>query len=369
MFCRFNFILFLKSCEFMEIRYINDIELLSNENAEEYGTFISNNLDSTIYHTTYWKNIVEKKFAFKPYYIISRNQNDEICAVLPLFYVNNCLGKRLESISYSPYGGGIGKKIYIKDLYEKALKLRKHLNCKSLITREVSGKYDSIFSDLNMVKIEKWFRQYSKITDPIKTWDLIDKSNRTNVRFGDRSKLTVETVKDQKGLREFYDLYLKIYTHLGFPVCSFDFFSEIWNNFHSKKLIEIFIARYDEKAISSTLNYLFNKTVYSANLGWDIKYSNLKPNNFIDWYLIKWCYINGYDYFDFGLTNVQNKGLFTYKNSFNTINESYSMYCYPKNVQYANKSDLIKNSGRFIISKLPVSFNRRFGMFLNKNFL
>lgn len=351
----------------MRLKDFDNIEILSNENIREYDKFIFNNQCSTIYHTSYWKDIITKTFKYKPFYIISRNQKDEICSVLPLFYVNNFFGKRLESISWSAYGGAIGEEKYVKGIYKKALKLMDFLNCKSLIIREFSNKNNSVFMDLNMSKFEKWNKQYIKIVNPLKMWNLIDKSNRTNIRVGIKNNLTVEAVTDLKGLKEFYDLYLRTQMELGLVVCSFNFYKDIWDNSFSKKFVKIFIARHNGKAISSTFNFLFKKTVYSVSIGWDKKYSNLKANNFIDWYVIKWCYYNGYDYFDFGLTDIHNNGLFSYKNSFSTINEYYSIYFYPKRIQYINNVYLLKNGGKFIISKLPKSLVKSFGTFIVRN--
>jgi lipid II:glycine glycyltransferase (peptidoglycan interpeptide bridge formation enzyme) len=43
--------------------------------------------------------------------------------------------------------------------------------------------------------------------------------------------------------------------------------------------------------------FLFWKT------GWSGKHSNMKPNEALYWYLIKWAKAKGYRYFDFGSVN------------------------------------------------------------------
>jgi len=200
-------------------------------------------------------------------------------------------------------------------------------------------------------------------------WNGIKKTNRTNIRKAKMNNLSVEMVKNEDGLKEFYQLELLNYKHLGFAPFSFEFFLYLWKQMRPKGYVEVFIARHDERAIASSLNFIFSNIVFSTYGGWDISKKCFKPNSFLDWNLLLWCYKKGYQYFDFGVTSIDNKGLFLYKSSFDTINTPYTSYFFPKDTHYFYNQNYLVKIGRRVLKKTPSCISKKLGMFLYKNFV
>ena len=342
------------------------IEFYSQKNEKEYNNFILNKPNSTIYHTLEWKQILEKKFGYNTFYLIVKDSEGRIGAILPLFLVNNVLGKRLQSIPHSSYSEAIGEEKYINFLIKKAIELKEELNCKFLLMRGDPTLFDNIIKYFNISKFEPFRRQNVKIVNPLTMWNNLHKNNRTSIRKGKKNNLQIEIATKENELKEFYYLYSLTNTRLGLSPFSYSFFLDIWRKMYPKGMIKVFIVRYDGRAISSTLNFPFKNTLYSAYIGWDITKKSLKPNNYLDWYSILWCYKKGYKYFDFGLTYKEDKSLFSYKSSFNTTTSPYAKYVFPKNINYSGPQILLKKIGRKIISKTPLCINSRLGMVLNK---
>ena len=344
------------------------VEFYSKEDERGYNRFILNHPDSTIYHTLEWKQVLEKNYKYTTFYLLARDIEDKICAVLPLFFVKNLYGRMLDSIPQSAYGGAVGDKEYIKPLINKAIELKRELRCNCLVMRPDPFNYEDIFEDFDMGKYENWYHQIVKIEDPKFIWETMSKTNRTNIRKAIKDDVYIEEATRENELKEFHHLLQITQKRLGFSMISFEFFMDLWKIMYPKGYTKVFIARHDEKAIASTWNFPFNKRVFSMYGGWDETEKSFKANNFLDWYLILWCYKNGFECFDLGLTVKGNKGLFLYKSSFNTVNLPYIRYCLPKNSRYSNNQKFVAKIGREILRKMPLAVNNKFGMLFKKNF-
>lgn len=247
------------------------VEIYSNENSEEYNKFILNNPDSTIYHTIEWKNIIEKNFGYEPFYLLARNTEDKICAVLPLFLAKNIYGKRLDSIPQSPYGGLIGDLTHKKLLIDQAIELKKQLNCKLLSIRDAPFQSDIIFKEFDMKKCINWDRQIVKIEDPETMWNNLKKNNRENIRKAIKNNINIVKANTEEELKEFYYLISLTYKRLGFIVFPYEFFLDIWKTMRPKGYVEVLTVKSNGEAVASALNFLFNNHFFIAFGGWNKK--------------------------------------------------------------------------------------------------
>ncbi|MCD6236548.1 MAG: GNAT family N-acetyltransferase [Thermoplasmata archaeon] len=345
-----------------------NIEILGESfPTDKYDAFLKRDSRSTIYHTLEWKKVVERNFGYKSTYLVACNENG-ICGLLPLFFVKNVYGKRLDSLPQTPYGGPIGERESTQVLISKAIEIMDTLDCKLLLIRS-SQYWEKIFDSLNFGRFQRWYNQFIKIDLPATMWDNLSKTNKSNIRRAMDYNLTFEASSSKECLEEFYRLFRLTYKRLGFPILPYKFFEDIWSTMNPSGYLKLFVARYKGIPISSTLNFTFKDTVFSAFHGWDDKWKYLKANNFLDWFSLVWCHKNGFKKFDFGLTSRENMGLYNYKSSFNSISQPYFQYCFPKKSTYIKSFDLVKKVGNIVLKRLPISINERCGLFLNKFFV
>lgn len=343
------------------------VEFYSSKNREEYIKFLLNRSDSDIYHTLEWKEIIEDLFNVESNYIIARDKKGNIRSVLPLFFINNLCGKRLDSIPLSMYGGVIGDEYYIKLLIKKAIELKLRKKCNNLVIRQLIQGYENIFKEFNMGTSVRCYRQYVQIKNPYIMWKYIKKSNRNSIRKAIKNNIKIEKISNRKYIADFHRLALITNKHVGLPIPSLAFFNRIWDVMHPKGYGEIFIARYKEKIIASTLIFPFNNKVTCGYINSDMIHLNLRPINLLIWKILEWCFKNNFNMFDFGTTPLRNKGLYFFKSTFNTSEILISYYFYPKNTIILNDT-LIGIFGKRILKIIPIFLAKRINSLLIKSF-
>ncbi|HEY9204667.1 MAG TPA: hypothetical protein VIO58_02005, partial [Candidatus Methanoperedens sp.] len=129
---------------------------LKKEDEKAWDEYVFNHSNSTFYHQLGWKNVVEKSYRHKPYYLIAK-ENNKIKGVLPLFLMESKIfGKKLVSVPYAPYSGALADNEYIESaLVEKAEKIMKMCDADYLELRNLIEKqnltYSTNYSYINFV--------------------------------------------------------------------------------------------------------------------------------------------------------------------------------------------------------------------------
>ena len=345
----------------------SNIELYSNKNKGEYENFLLKSPNACIHHNIEWKEFLEEYFSFKPYYLTARDNEDNIRAVLPLFYLKNFYGKRLDSLPCSVYAGILGDERYIRSLIEAACDFKEKLSCKCVIIRQSPPGFDNSFENHGMRKDEGCLSQWIEIKHPDIFWSAITSSNRNRIRNARKHNIKVERVTNKEDLRYIYRLEITNGKRLGIPIPGLDFFERLWNKMHKKGFVEAFIAKRDGMVVASTLIFPFNKKVICRISNSDFNNRKHGANNLLFWETINWCYNKGYKFFDFGATDIDNHGLIFFKSSFNTINTPFAYYYFPKNQRPIRGSSFDK-IGRIFYSKLPKVMHEKAGPTLVKKF-
>jgi len=97
---------------------------------------------------------------------------------------------------------------------------------------------------------------------------------------------------------------------------------------------------YKTKPVAGTLIFKFNNKMSSEFIADDTAYRYLYPVHFLDWESIKLASSEGCGLFSFGRTDIDNKSLMTFKNSWGTISTDLNTYYYPcEAVERAGQSD------------------------------
>jgi len=344
-----------------------NVEILRNNNSKEYEKFILDQSESNIYHTLEWKEVIDDLDYYKSSYLIARDKNGNIQSALPLFIVNSLNGRRLISIPHSMYGGIIGNEQYVKVILKKALELKFEKNCKCLVIKQSINGYNKIFNEFNMKCSNKRCSQSVIIKKPNIMWQDIKPSNKNSIRKSIKNDIEIEQVTCRDDLFDFQRLALITIKRTGMPVPPITFFQKIWDVMHDKGYAEFFFAKYKGKAIASCLIFPFNNKVILGYANSDISYLKFRPNNYIIWKILEWCYEKKYRIFDLGSTWLNNKGLYFFKATFNTIDFPVVYYYYPKNSNIFDDITLIKFFEK-IIRILPIELLKIINPILNKHF-
>lgn len=332
--------------------YKIQINFSSDNQKKEYTKFLKQNPDSNIFHTIEWKEVLESYFDFDPFYLIARNNKNEIKAILPFFYLKNFCGKRLDSLPFSAFGGAVGDNKYVELLVKKIFEINEKLKCKYIIIRQHPMKFSNLYEKMGMKSIVNRWNQIIIIKNPEDLWRDLKKSNRNSINQALRHNVEVKCISNIEKISDFYELEFLTYKKFGEPRPDISFYKTLWKKMKSKGYVEFFIAKYRDITIASSMIFRFNKNVIYTYSNSNPKYLNLRPNNLILWKIIEWSYDKNYHFLDLGCTSLQNKGLFSFKSSFNTKNIPFAHYYYPSD------STLIKDTflgkiGKKIYKKAP----------------
>lgn len=124
------------------------------------------------------------------------------------------------------------------------------------------------------------------------------KATRKHIRRGLREGVIVREGMEQD-LDTFYQLLCATAQRQGFTPYPRDFFLEKWRVFRPHGHVKLFIAEYDGEAVSAHLIVSFGEILLSKYAGWSGRYGKYRPNEVLDWEVIKWAKTNGYRYYDF----------------------------------------------------------------------
>lgn len=275
---------------------------LKKEDEKAWDEYVFNNPSSTFYHQIEWKNVVEKTYGHKPYYLIAK-ENEKICAVLPLFFMKSIFfGKKLISLPFSPYGGAIGdNSIFEKMLIDRAIKITENTGAEYMELR------NNVPKNLKLVSNSLYVTLILKLNNsPEVVWDGLNNKVRNAIR--NSLKLPLEI--SNGCIDDFYKLYSKNMRELGTPTHSKEFFNTVISEFKDKA--EIITVQYKDESISSAILFYFKDTVISGWAASDRKYRSFNSNNLLYWSAIKSACEEGYQFFDFG-RSLHGSGTYRFK--------------------------------------------------------
>ncbi len=276
-----------------------------------WQAYIEQNNNANMFHDLGWKKVVEQTFGLQPYYIYVQHR-DKLCGVLPLFLNKNVFfGTSLVSVPFGVYGGICADNEQAENLLlEEAKKIAKQENAGYVEFRNLKpGNPELPTKDLYMVFI------LDLPADAEVAWNGMRKRNRNILRKGIKSGLQLYRAPrpgqiDEQEFNGFYELFARTQQALGTPVLPKAFFKRLIAEFGER--ISIFSATYEGKIISSLWVFFFKDTVLPYYIGYDHRYLNYAPNNWILWEAIKYSCEHGYRYYDLGRSR-QGSGSFSFK--------------------------------------------------------
>jgi len=334
---------------------------LKDGDEKAWDEYVLQHPDSTFYHQIGWKNVVEKSYGHKSYYLLAK-EDGEIKGVLPLFFMKSMFfGRKFVSIPFAPYGGVIADSSSVEDLL---------MNCGLKFAEENNANYmelrNNIQKDWDFPINDKYLTMLLKLElDSELVWERFNNKVRNAVRKSVKSGLEISN----GGTNDFYKLYSKNLRDLGSPTHSKNFFDQLITEFGNK--IEISLVKHKGETIASAILLFFKDTVISGWAASDKKYRGVNPNNILYWNAIKLACENGYCYFDFG-RSIEGSGTYRFKKPWGCEQQqlfySYCLVSSEKNVP--NTSTL--NTKRLLFSKmykeLPLTLANIIGPVLRRNY-
>lgn len=336
------------------IRFYQEID------QEQWDSYVLNHPRGTLFHLISWKNVIEKTFGHKSFYLLAENtaprqhrntnvsasdlkrsdprtsyMNDSpinptnsinpsnssnpsnsinpsnssnpIVGILPLFSVKSLLfGKSLVSVPFAAYGGILADD---PDVANQLLDKAKEITCSEGLDYLEFRNRDGVIENLPLKELYVSFRR-EIFEDLESNMNAILRKSRRMIRVGEKEGLTLEFGHEAL-IPAFYEIFARSYHRLGSPVFSIKLFRNLLREFKEKASI-LLIRDKESRPISGVLSFFYKDEVIPYYAGSLFEYRQLAPNDYMYWQLIKYGCENGYKLFDFGRSKIET-GSFDFK--------------------------------------------------------
>jgi len=287
------------------------IKHIDRSDFPRWEQYVAKHAGSTFYHKIEWKEVIEKSFGHKTYYLLAM-EGDNAVGILPLVHLNSFLfGSILCSMPFLNFGGICSE----NEEAERAL-----LKEATRILHEVKGDYLELRhlkpSAAHLPnKSHKVSMTVELDPDPEVLWNKFKGKHRTNIRKAVKNGLEIR-VGNKEFLKDLYNILSIGWRDLGTPIYPISFFENILNAFGNS--LQIYVVVYRGKPIAAAFNGLFRDTVEGMWLYSLREYSKLQTNYFLYWEMIKRACQEGYKHFHLGRSTTESGGTF-FKTKWNAI--------------------------------------------------
>ena len=291
--------------------------------------FITGVKNSNIFHHPAWLKVIKKEYKFNIHAACILNESKQIVAGIP-YSIIKVLGspKKIISLPFTDHCYFLSHDSQFDELISSELiKVLKNKNVASIelrtsVKNKEYNKNESLVLHITQIDqdIDEVFHKFKKS----QVQQIIKKASNYN--------LEVNFETSYSAVEEFYKLHLITRKKLGVPIQPKHFFKLIFDEIISKNFGFIIIIKKDGIPISSGVFMFFNKYFTYKFGASDPDYLKYRPNNIMIWEGMKYANKNGFKYFDFGKTEIENEGLRKFKSGWGAEESKLIYSFYPKQI-------------------------------------
>jgi len=283
----------------LSIRELDDVR------SADWDRFVAQCADATFFHRAGWKNVIERSFGHRAYYLYAE-RNGAIEGVLPLVHIKSALfGNSLSSVAFCVYGGPAASTGEAHAALDRAARgLADRLNVAHLEYRHIEERhYDGAVAKPDL------YVTFRKAIDPDveKNMLAIPRKQRAMVRKGQKFGLHSEIDADCARL---YRVYSESVRNLGTPVFSRRYFEALKQAFADE--CEILTVVHEGTPVAAVMSFYFRDQVLPYYGGGSASARDLAANDFMYWEVMRRACERGCRLFDFGRSK-RGTGAFDFK--------------------------------------------------------
>jgi len=149
------------------------------------------------------------------------------------------------------------------------------------------------------------------------------------IKKAEKSDINLKKGIDIKDLKEFYKLQLRTRRKHGVPPQPYSFFVNLWKELYPENRMDLLLVEHRHKTIAGIILLKFKNRVCYQYGASDENYLQYRPNHLLMWHAIKNACEEGFEYFDFGKSSIENTGLIEFKNRWGTEEFDIAHLYYP----------------------------------------
>lgn len=271
-----------------------------------WDQFVQSHQEACGYHAAAWSGLIKRVFGHTTYYLMARDQEEQVRGVLPLVLMKSTLfGRFLTSMPFFNYGGVLFESVDVRDaLLEAAVETARRLEATHIELRQVAPL--EISWPVRSHKVSMRLELPQRYEDLLKAFP---SKLRSQVRRGEREGMTTR-IGGLELLDDFYDVFARNMRDLGTPVYGKGFFREILRGFSKgARICTVYLA---DRPVAAAFVIGFRHTLEIPWASSDRRYARLAPNMVLYNAVLQYACTEGYREFDFGRSTV-NSGTYRFK--------------------------------------------------------
>jgi CelD/BcsL family acetyltransferase involved in cellulose biosynthesis len=273
-------------------------------------SFLESSPDAGIFHHPAWSQLMTECYGYRPFVIALLGPNSNIAAGVPLMEVNSPItGRRWVSLSFSDECRPLyTEESALRKLVEGIVFLAAQDRIPKLELRATYPENPALCASSQHVIHEIDLSPGEKIV-----WKKIHDMHRRNIKIAHENEVRIIQGETLQHLQEFYQLHLWTRHRQGVPIQPWKFFERMKTLLLDREHGFLLLAYKDGRCIAGAIFLHWKGTLtykYGASRDDGLKY---RPNNLLMWTAIQKGCENGFDRFDMGRTDLENKGLRTFK--------------------------------------------------------
>jgi len=336
------------------------IKTLDVANYSRWDDFVQASIDSTFFHQAGWKEVIERAFGHKTFFLYVENDG-KITGILPLVHINSLFfGNTLVSIAPCVYGGIVAndEQSYLK-LDNEACRLAEKLGVDCLEMRNRVQKTPNR-------PYKKLYVSFRKELNPDveKNFLAIPRKQRAMVRKGIDAGLT--SVIDSN-IDRIYRAYSESVRNLGTPVFSKKYFQTLKDVFAEQ--CEVLTVEHNGQLIASVMSFYFKDEILPYYGGGTDLARELKGNDFMYWEVMRRAVEKGVKIFDYGRSKI-GTGSYSFKKNWGFTPEPIFYEFYLVNSSSVPDINPLNPKYQIFIAawkRLPLTVSQWVGPWLSKD--
>ncbi|MEM5782612.1 MAG: GNAT family N-acetyltransferase [Candidatus Aenigmatarchaeota archaeon] len=308
----------------------------------EWDRVVLNSNDAWLFHLYDWQKCAEEVWGFKNHSFIVKSDTGETLGIFPLYFKKWKIFGLLDlKLFYSSVMGTGGPALVSNVLIENRKKVLDYIfkyvdrlaeeknvdwiqvELPPLAPANLPPLRENVnpllfhgFKDISTTSYILWL---DKSIDEL--WANLDKKCRNAVRKAEKRGVKITKAQSLSDIKEYYNIHIENYKRTGAKPHPFKYFEFIWEVFGKKGIANFFFAEHEGEKIAALNVGVFKKSAIYWTGCSRTDYLNLRPNNILQWYAIKWAKEQGCKWYEIGeaFPGTQNRklaGLTMFKGSF-----------------------------------------------------
>jgi CelD/BcsL family acetyltransferase involved in cellulose biosynthesis len=295
-----------------------DIQALSILDIDDtrWFEFVESCPDATAFHHPAWVRLIAQCYQYQAFALARFDTHGRIIAGIPVIEVSSPLRRRRwvslpftdrcpPLVRSETVRTGLVEELDVarRQAGVSQLEVRDHLAGTSAHASPVAVGHDlRLDPDPELV-----YRRFKRL------------SVRKGITRAERYGVVIREGESRLALTDvFYRLHLQTRRRLGVPAQPRRYFDLLWRQMIEPGRGFVLLAYNDRTPIAGAVFLAWNGTVIYKYGASDSRYWDLHPNHLVMWTAIRWGCEHGFDAFDFGRSELGNKGLRQFKSGWAT---------------------------------------------------